>query len=318
MRILITGAFGNLGLMCVSQSLALGYTVRCFDIDNANTRKIAEQFSGLIEVIFGDIRNNELLPSLVDGVDAIIHNASLLPPLTDTQVALADAINITACQALIRLAEQQEKKPVFIFPSSVTVYGFIQEGGIRQASDPVEATDNYTRHKITIEKTLQSSDLPWCVLRVGVSVDSRTLKTDKSTFAKLLSVKADNNVEYIHPKDVALAMCRAASTPEAQGKILLLGGGKSCQVKQHEFLSTAFNAMGMILPITVHGNERFYTHWMDTTESQKLLNFQQHDFKHYQQEMAEKLKVLRVLLFPLRWLVNPIIVALLKWLQKNG
>ncbi len=318
MKILITGAFGNLGLMCIRQSLELGYTVRCFDVDNPNTRKMAGQFAGDVEVFFGDIRDNDLLPTLVEGIDAIIHNASLLPPLTDTMVELADAINITACQALIKIAEQQPKKPVFIFPSSVTVYGFAKTGGIRYADDPVQATDNYTRHKIAIEETLKSSNIPWCVLRVGVSVDSRTLKTDKSMFAKLLSVKADNPLEYVHPKDVALAMCRAASTPEAHGKILLIGGGKSCQIKQYEFLITAFNALGLRLPMTVHGEERFYTHWMDTAESQRILNFQQHVFSDYQQEMGEKLKTLRVILYPLRWIVNPIVVALLTWLQKNG
>jgi len=221
MKLLITGAFGNLGMMCVRQSLAMGYAVRCFDVDNPATRERAAEFSGKVETVFGDIRDKAQLENLVAGVDAIIHNASLLPPMTDLQPQLADAINITATEELIRVAEAQPKKPVLLFPSSISVFGPAQIGRVMTANDPAVASDNYTRHKVTIEKALQASSLPWCILRVGVSVDSRTLKTDRATFTKLIATRADNPLEYVHPCDVALAMCRAVGHPEAVGKILL-------------------------------------------------------------------------------------------------
>ncbi len=41
MKILITGAFGNLGLMCVDQALQMGFQVKCFDLDNKNSKKLA-------------------------------------------------------------------------------------------------------------------------------------------------------------------------------------------------------------------------------------------------------------------------------------
>ena len=44
MKLLITGAFGNLGLMCVKQALELGYSLRCFDIETSATRKLSKQF----------------------------------------------------------------------------------------------------------------------------------------------------------------------------------------------------------------------------------------------------------------------------------
>ena len=316
MRILITGAFGNLGLMCVKQALALGYTVRCFDLDTARNRTSAAHFADTVEVIFGNILDNTILQTAVAGVDAIIHNAALLPPMTDSHPELGDAINITACQQLIVIASQQDKKPVIVYPSSVTVFDFpaANENKVRQASDAVLATDNYTRQKITIESSLKQAELPWVILRVGVSVDARTLKTDRVTFKRLLSVRGDNPLEYVHPKDVALAMCRAPGVKEAYGKVLLLGGGKSCQITQREFLQVAFDALGLQLPVSIHGKERFYTHWMDTTESQALLQFQQHTFSDYKAEMAARLKVLRIIFWPLRWLINPLLAPLLRLL----
>ncbi|NRB41141.1 MAG: hypothetical protein HRU20_22160 [Pseudomonadales bacterium] len=89
-----------------------------------------------------------------------------------------------------------------------------------------------------------------------------------------MNVKADNPLEYVHPEDVALVVCKAIDNEEAIGKVLIIGGGPSCQVKQRELLSTAFNALALNLPFSSHGEESFYTHWMDTTQSQRLLQFQ--------------------------------------------
>lgn len=142
-------------------------------------------------------------------------------------------MNVDACKVLIDVAQRSSLRPVFIFPSSVTVFGLqIGKYKVKTVSGAVEPIDNYTTHKIEIESYLQASNLPWVVLRGGVSVFARTLATDKATFKKLLSVKADNPLEYVHPNDVAYAMCRAASTREAVGKVLLIGGGASCQVTQ--------------------------------------------------------------------------------------
>ena len=104
---------------------------------------------------------------------------------------------------------------------------------------------------------------------------------------------------------------------QAHNKILLLGGGKSCQVDQEIFLGTAFRALGLKLSPAVFGQETFYTHWMDTTESQAILNFQHHGFDAYEEEMAQKLKVVNIILWPLRWLINPLLNTLLIKLRSS-
>ena len=313
MKLLITGAFGNLGLMCVDQALSMEYEVVCLDLDTRANRKIAASYANRVEVVLGDLRDASLVRGTIEDVDAIVHNAAVLPPVTETAPDFADEINVTACKALIAASEASAKKPVFVFPSSVTVFGLAQVGETpRTPTDPVHPTDNYTRHKIAIEKRLETASIPWVVLRVGVSVDARTLSTDRNTFRQLLAVRPDNPFEYVHPKDVALAMCRAASSFEARNRILLLGGGPSCRINQRQFLGTAFDALGIPLPAACHGSDGYYTHWMDTTESQALLRFQQHDFADYQKEMRDRLRTLRIGLWPLRWLLRPLLPMVLR------
>ncbi len=313
MKLLITGAFGNLGLMCVDQALSMEHEVVCLDMDTRANRKIAASYANRVEAVLGDLRDASLVSGAVDGVDAIVHNAAVLPPVTETAPDFADEINVIACKALIAAAEACAKKPVFVFPSSVTVFGLAQVGETpRTSTDPVHPTDNYTRHKVAIEKRLESASIPWVVLRVGVSVDARTLSTDRNTFRQLLAVRPDNPFEYVHPKDVALAMCRAASSREARNRILLVGGGASCQISQQQFLGVAFDALGIPLPASCHGGDAYYTHWMDTTESQTLLQFQHHDFADYQKEMGDRLRSLRLGLWALRWILRPLLPMVLR------
>jgi len=314
-KILITGALGNLGLMCMEQALVEGHSLCCFDMDTAANRSFAAKYAEnkKINFVFGDIRDSKLLEYLMAGVDGVLHNASLLPPLTETQTELANQINVRATENLIAIVEKQKKKPVLIFPSSVTVFGLPDgEHSIKNVQDKTIATDHYTRQKITIEKRLQASSIPWVILRVGVSVDTRTLKTDKETFKKLLDVHPDNPMEYVHPRDVAMAMCQALVKEDARNKVLLIGGGRNCQITQRQFLSCAFDALGLKLPLSAHGESFFYTHWMDTEVSQTILQFQRFGFSDYQQEMRDKLRVASFFVWPLRWVLNPLLAVLLR------
>ncbi len=313
MKLLITGAFGNLGLMCIEQALAAGHQLRCFDLDTAANRCAARRFGDRVEVVFGDIRDATLYPQLAEGIDALIHNASMLPPLTESAPELARAVNVDAALALFQWLEQAAAPPVVVFPSSVTVFGLPGgESALRSADDPVCATDQYTRHKLTVEDYLRASTLPWVILRVGVSVDARTLSADRGTLRQLLQAAADNPLEYVHPRDVALAMCNAASRPAARGRVLLIGGGDSCRITQHGFLSAAIEAAGLTLPRSAHGRARYYTHWMDTREAQAVLEFQRHPFSEYQRELRHRLRWIRRTVAPLRWLLNPLLARALQ------
>ena len=305
MNVLITGAFGNLGQMCVHKALEQGYRVRCFDLDSSHNQKIKRHYERRCEVILGDIRNTYLHPDLLDGIDVVIHNASLLPPLSETQAALAEEVNVGATHALIRSMEACKRLPRLIFPSSVTVFGKSCPGeGVKTITDSVSPSDNYTRHKLTIEQILQRSSLQWVILRVGVSVDSRTLKTDRATLRQLLKIHPESPLEFIHPKDVAVAMCNAVSSKSVNRKILLIGGGKSCQVNHYRFLKAAFTALSLRLPYNNTNRESYYTHWMDSAEAQELLEFQNYSFEDYEQEMAKKLRFIRIGIWPLRPILN--------------
>lgn len=316
-KVLITGAFGNLGIMCVEQALANGHQVFCFDLDTPQNREFKKRFKSNpnITVILGNLLQTEKIPALVEGMDAIIHNASVLPPITEQKPEVAYAINVNGTIALAQAAANTNPAIRFIYPSSVTVFGPSNFSHKEKSTlDSPLATDNYTDHKLKCEEFLKDLKLDWVILRVGVSVDARTTSTDLNTLRTLLSVDAKNPLEWIHPKDVALAMCNAICAETVAKKMLLIGGGKTCQVTHGEFLSCAIEACGLRLEKSIHGNNSYYTHWMDTTESQQILQFQQHTFTDYRKEMEHSFRWIRRGLTPLRPLANATLNALFRWL----
>jgi nucleoside-diphosphate-sugar epimerase len=169
MKVLITGAFGNLGSNATKRLLEQGHQVRCFDIKTKPNEKKAVKLGDKVEVAWGDIRKSEDLASAVKGIDAVIHLAFLLPPLTDTKPELARDINVGGTQKLIEAMKKVSPKSKIIFSSSFTVFGNTQHlAPPRKTTDPVQATDNYTQHKIDCEKMCATSSLDWCVMRFAV------------------------------------------------------------------------------------------------------------------------------------------------------
>ncbi len=311
--VIVTGAFGRLGQMVLAELKQRGYRLIAMDLDNPVNRKVAGKLTALYDdVVWGDLRKVDFKP-LLSGVEAVVHLGALLPPLTETAATLAYDVNVKATLRLIDDIEQCQEKPLLIYPSSVTVFGYPEPmNRLMRADDPVAPSDNYTRHKVEIEQRLAASSIPWCVLRVGVSVDSRTLGADLVTLRQLFNVRPDNPLEYVHPCDVATAVANSLDNPRVVGKIFLLGGGHDCRVTQHEFLSTAINALGIQLPRDMFGKERFYTSWMDTTESQEILKFQNHRFADYKADMQQRLGALRWILAPLSPLVLWVMRKILK------
>lgn len=311
--VLVTGAFGNLGQMVLAELRQRGHRILAMDLDNPANRKAAEKLKPLYdELAWGDLRTVDFKP-LLQGCIAVIHLAAVLPPVTERAPELAHDINVKATLRLMADIEARIIKPLLVYPSSVTVFGYPEPATrLMQSTDPVAPTDHYTHHKVEIEQQLAASTIPWTVLRVGVSVDSRTLGTELSMVRKLFQVAPDNPLEYVHPCDVATAMANAINNPRAIGKILLLGGGGDCRVTQHQFLSAAINALGIQLPRDMLGSERYYTSWMDTAEAQDILQFQSHRFADYQQDMQQRLRWVRLFTAPLAPLVLWIMRRLLK------
>ncbi|MHA1245656.1 MAG: hypothetical protein ACTSP7_13965 [Candidatus Heimdallarchaeota archaeon] len=65
-KILLTGAFGNVGTSTLNELVKHNHHIRCFDIPTKRNKKKARKFKnfqGKIEFFWGDLRNSLKLPN---------------------------------------------------------------------------------------------------------------------------------------------------------------------------------------------------------------------------------------------------------------
>jgi nucleoside-diphosphate-sugar epimerase len=291
MKVLITGAFGNLGSNATKRLLEQGHQVRCFDIKTKPNEKKAGKLRDKVEVAWGDIRKSDDLAAAVKDIDVAIHLAFLLPPLTDTKPELARDINVGGTQKLIEAMKKVSPASKIIFSSSFTVFGNTQHlEPPRKVTDKVEVTDNYTQHKIECEKLCAESGLGWCVMRFAVVPPISIAGVTPKMFAFPFKTR----IEFLDPRDAGLAMANAAGSKDVWGKTLLIGGGKESQIHYGDLISRMMESMGVGgLPEEAFGADASYTDWLDTSESQKLLNYQQHSFETFARELPKMMGPIR-------------------------
>lgn len=295
MKVLLTGAFGNVGQSTLTELRRQGHTVRCFDVPTRANRRAARRWHDL-EVVWGDLRQPADLTAAVQGQDAIIHLAFIIPKLSVTGVDCeaapewARVINVDGTRHLLDAARALPTPPKFIFSSSLHVYGQTQDcPPPRRVTDPVQPIEHYSQHKIACEALVKESGLPWLIARFG-AVLPLALKLDPGMF----DVPLDNRIEFVHTRDVGRALANALQCDAVWGKTLHIGGGAHCQHRYREIVQAVLDTVGVgQLPESAFGTMPFCTDWLDTDESQQLLQYQTLTLQDYVREMAALMGVRR-------------------------
>ncbi len=284
MKILLTGAFGNLGLSTLEELLRQGHQVRCFVSRRKAHLRTARRFGGKIDLVQGDMRQPADLARAVQDQDIIIHLAYMLPPPSEDHPDVARAINIDGTRHLLDAARSLPNPPRFFFASSFDVFGYTQDQPPpRKVTDPVQATDHYSSHKIACEEMVKTSGLPWSIFRFA---DIPPLGL-RSPHPIMFRIPLANRFEVIHTYDAGLAVANGIRADEIWGKTLLIGGGPGCQIYYRDYLGRMLDMMGIgRLPERAFGTEPYCTDWLDTEESQRLLNYQRYSFDDIMEQLT--------------------------------
>ncbi|MFX1275728.1 MAG: NAD-dependent epimerase/dehydratase family protein [Promethearchaeota archaeon] len=285
-KVLLTGAFGNVGQNTLKQLLKQEYEVTCFDLQNSANKKALKKLSKKwqFKTIWGNILNTDDVSKAIEGIDTIIHLAAIIPPFSEKNPELARKVNVEGTQNLINAAKMLERKPRFIMASSVSVFGpTMHLEPPRRVDDPLNPSDHYSRSKVECEKMLRESGLPWMILRLGaVSAEKGSLEL----ISILFDIPLEQRTEFISSIDCGIAFTNAATLDQTD-KIFLIGGGENCQLIGKDFLTRFLDAFGLRLPSEkafkkpLNKEDWFYIDWLDTKESQEALEFQTETFQQF-------------------------------------
>jgi len=292
MKVLLTGAFGNIGSSTLNELLDRGHQVRCFDVKTRENMKAARKIKGKAEVFWGDLRSSEDVNEAVRGQEAIVHLAFVIPTLSSTGVSSEDnpewarEINVGGTKRILEAMRAQPSPPKILFSSSLHIYGRTNDQPPpRLVTDPPKPIEHYAKHKVECEQLIRDSGLTWSIFRLGAALPVR-LVVDPGMF----DVPLDNRIEFVHTKDVGLAIANALDEDRVWGKVLHIGGGSRCQLYQREILDGVLDAVGIgMLPEEAFTKIPFPTDWLDTSESQEILGFQQRTLQDYIQDVESML-----------------------------
>jgi nucleoside-diphosphate-sugar epimerase len=255
-------------------------------------------------VVWGDITNPESVRLALDGVDAVIHLAAIIPPSTDRAPALARKVNVDGTRNLIAQMETSPTAKRLIFASSVGIFGDVQDRTPPLRADtPVSPTDEYGRQKVLCEHEIRHSGLQWSILRLAAVTPIHLQAQDPSI---MFEFSPDARFEFLHPADAGIAFARAVACPASIEKTLYIAGGESCRMTYYDFTNALMNAIG-IGPIPIDAfvrrkPSRFFGDWVDTEESQRLLQYQRRGLDEQLHDMKKDFGML----VPLIRLVRPL------------
>jgi nucleoside-diphosphate-sugar epimerase len=289
MKVLLTGAMGNIGLSTLAALLVEGHDVVAFDLASRRARRLASGFDGRVHLVWGDITCPESLRYALEGVDAVIHLAAIIPPYSERAPDLARRVNLDATRSLIAQMEVSPTAKRLVFASSQGVFGDIQdrEAPLR-ADTPVSPTDEYGRQKVACEQAIRQSQLWWSILRLAAVTPIHLQAQDPSI---MFEFSPDARFEFLHPADAGTAFARAVACEESIGKTLCIAGGPDCRMTYYDFTNALMSAIG-IGPNPIDAfirtkPPRFFGDWVDTEESQRLFQYQKRGLNEQLEDMKK-------------------------------
>jgi nucleoside-diphosphate-sugar epimerase len=285
MKVLLTGALGNIGSSALQELVRQGHSVRSFDIstkrNNERAQQLARQYT--FEQVWGDIRNLEDVTQAVQGQEIIIHLAFIIPPAVAENVEKARSVNVDGTQNVLKAAQSLSPHPKILFASTLDVFGHTQKlPPPRTLDDPVVATDAYSEHKLLGEAAVKASGLEWAIFRFA---DVPPLEA-RQPHPIMFSIPLDTRIEMVHTHDVGLAITNGIQS-DIWGKTWLIGGGATCQVRYRDYLGRSLQIAGIgTLPENAFSTEEYCTDWLDTHASEQLLHYQRHSFDEIMTDLA--------------------------------
>jgi nucleoside-diphosphate-sugar epimerase len=333
--ILVTGAFGQVGKRCTQILLERGRTVVATDLRTDSTVAAAAELS---------VGGGALIPAYVDLLDpaavrelvathrpeAIIHLAAIVSPPSYRNPGLARRVNVGGTEHLLASAATLTRPPLFLMASSAAVYGSRNPYRLPQRitpDTPVDPIDQYGEDKVLAEAAIRASGLPHALFRLGGVISPDTRSSLNGDYLLLMrSMPGDNRIHMVDARDVALAFANGVDREATiAGKVLLIGGNESYVMLQRDLEDDLMADAGLgrlgpsaSLPGDPSDDRGWsFTGWFDTTESQALLDFQEHDWPQTLAWIGESQGHLRTVLRTLGPVLRPMMRAALK-LQRRA
>lgn len=279
--ILITGGAGSVGRQLASMFLEEERRVRIFDLPFMDFTGLDEDPN--VEVYKGDITDPKSVSKAAEGISGVLHLAAILPPNSEKDKEFTFKVNVDGTNNIVEAIKDSSPDATIVFTSSISTYGDTSaEGDPITIEQSQNAIDVYAESKIAGEKLLKESGANFVILRIAsIAVPEFLEPPEPWPFT------SEQRVEMIHRDDVADAIKNSVDSKEAVGKIFNIAGGDSWRLRGKNYVEDFFQVMGAPVEMAVYRDSTGWNDWYDTTESQRILSYQNRSYSYYGDQMKE-------------------------------
>ena len=262
-NVLVTGAGGFIGSHLVEVLVSRGAAVRAFvrytsRADIGLLAFLPEPILDGVEIIAGDLRDQDAVRRAAEGVDLIFHLGALIA-IPYSYLHPAEVVETNVMGTLnILLAARDLGIPRLVHTSTSEVYGSALRVPIDEAH-PLQGQSPYSASKIGADKLAESFysayDLPVVTVRpfntygprqsaraVIPTIISQVLTRDKLHIGRL-----DTRRDFTFVDDTVTGFLKAAEAQGVDGDLFNLGTGEDVTIQ--EIIDTVFKITGVQLPI---------------------------------------------------------------------
>lgn len=259
--LLVTGALGNLGRVLVPMLLSRGYFVRAI-IKPGSKSKAKEYYSNhkhltpamkkkiqFWEIDLADetLKNKEMMKKACFLCDTVIHLAGLVDYTVPKKVLLN--ANYFTTKNLLEASRMTRVKK-FIYASSTSVYRQPQYLPINE-SHPFTPTNDYGKTKMLAEHAIQTSGVPYIILRLSALYGPTFSHNYAALFEKIYLGKQRiigegyNRVTFLHANDASRAFLAAIKSEKLNQSYIICSEEK---LTQKLCLQTVAESLGVNPP----------------------------------------------------------------------
>jgi UDP-glucose 4-epimerase len=251
MRVFITGGAGFIGSHLADYYVAAGDAVTILDNFSTGSKTNIAHLDGKVTTIDGDIRNIELVESLTQDADLVLHMAAALGVNTILESPLESmSTNITGSEVVLNAAAKFNKR--IIIASTSEIYGKNPKQPLAETDDRVVGAPQKIRWTYSDAKAIeeamafalhQEKNLPVTTVRLFNTVGPRQtgrygMVVPRFVHAALknepITIYGDGTQSrvFCHVADAVQAIATMAATASTIGDVYNVGGTGEVTIKQ--------------------------------------------------------------------------------------
>ena len=251
MRVFITGGAGFIGSHLADHYVTAGHEVTLLDNFSTGSQTNIAHLEGTVKIVVGDIRNIELIESLTQDSDLVLHMAAALGVNTILESPLESmSTNITGSEVVLLAAAKYNKR--IIIASTSEIYGKNPKQPLSETDDRVVGAPQKIRWTYSDAKAIeeamafalhQEKKLAVTTVRLFNTVGPRQTGRYGMVVPRFVQAALRNEPVTIygdgtqsrvfcHVADAVKAIATIANTPSTIGDVYNVGGTGEVTIKE--------------------------------------------------------------------------------------